>query len=114
MPVLGEIFPPDKSPNSAIDVCRKWVSLGIPTQSISSLVSYLLGSGGGNVCKPIRRRRIEYPPFDSAVPDRPYTDWDDPLGDYNPYALYDHPYALRPESLKLYLGYIVQKFEAEG
>ena len=66
------------------------------------------------MCKPIRRRRIVSLPFGTAVPDRPYTDWDDPMGDYNPYALYDHPYALRPESLKLYLGYIVHMFETEG
>ena len=60
------------------------------------------------MCKPIRKRRMKKahgssPEFHDPVPKRPYTAWDDPMGDYNPYAMYDHPYKMKPESLKLYL-----------
>jgi len=59
--------------------------------------------------KHMRKRRKTTPGFISPVPERPYTEWDDPMGDYNPYAMYEHPYKMRPESLKLYLNYIIHK-----
>ena len=58
-----------------------------------------------------RRRRRNPHGFGSTVPARPYRVWDDPMGDYNPYALYEHPYKLKPECLKLYLKFIVSKMD---
>jgi hypothetical protein len=64
------------------------------------------------MAKHMRRRRKRNPHgFGSVVPVRPYTAWDDPMGDYNPYALYEHPYKLKPESLKLYLKFILRKLD---
>ena len=60
------------------------------------------------MCKPIRKRRMKKrtsvpQEFHDPVPRRPYTAWDDPMGDYNPYAIYVHPYNIKPESLRLRL-----------
>ena len=67
------------------------------------------------MCKHIRKRRKipASPNYTSAVPERPYTEWDDPMGDYNPYAIYEHPYKMKPECLKLYLNYLISRLHLE-